>query len=54
MKFVFDDACVKAFESLKEKFVLAPIIVSPDWSLPFEVICDASGVALGDVLGQRK
>ena len=32
----------------------APIIISPDWNSPFEVMCDVSGVALGVVLGQRK
>ena len=31
----------------------SPVIISPDWSKPFEVMCDASGVALGVVLGQR-
>ena len=31
-----------------------PIIISPNWNSPFEVMCDASGVALGVVLGQRK
>ena len=34
--------------------VSAPIIISPNWNSPFEVMCDASGVALGVVLGQRK
>ena len=32
----------------------APIIISPDWNSPFAVMCDASGVALGIVLRQRK
>ena len=31
-----------------------PIIISLDWNIPFEVMCDASGVALGVVLGQRR
>ena len=43
----------KAFGELKEKLVSAPIIISPDWSKPFEVTCDARWVALGVVLGQR-
>ena len=48
--FYFDESCLKAFGELKEKLVSAPIIISPDWSKPFEVMCDASGVALGVVL----
>nr|XP_016505805.1 PREDICTED: uncharacterized protein LOC107823630 [Nicotiana tabacum] len=51
--FVFDEKCLKAFEELKEKLTTAPIIVTLDWSLPFELMCDASGVAIGAVLGQR-
>ena len=39
---------------MKEKLVSTPIIISPDWSKPFEVMCDASGVALCVVLGQRR
>ena len=53
-KFYFDESCLKAFGELKEKLVSAPIIILPDWSKPFEVMCDASGLDLGVVLGQRK
>ena len=52
--FVFDDACLSAFDRLKKALVLAPIITPPDWSLPFEIMCDASDYAIGAVLGQRK
>ncbi|XP_070002946.1 uncharacterized protein [Nicotiana sylvestris] len=52
--FKFDDACLKAFDELKRRLVTAPIIISPDWKLPFELMCDASDIAIGAVLGQRK
>ncbi|GKE28343.1 reverse transcriptase domain-containing protein [Tanacetum coccineum] len=51
--FEFDDECQKAFESLKEKLTCAPVIVSPNWNLPFELMCDASDFAVGAVLGQK-
>ncbi|KAJ0568662.1 putative nucleotidyltransferase, Ribonuclease H [Helianthus annuus] len=52
--FVFDEECLKAFNFLKEQLVSAPILISPDWSLSFELMCDASDYAVGAVLGQRK
>ena len=45
---------VLAFSELKDELVSAPIIISPDRNSPFEVMCDASGVTLGVVLGQKK
>nr|XP_016502627.1 PREDICTED: uncharacterized protein LOC107820800 [Nicotiana tabacum] len=52
--FKFDEACLKAFEELKEKLVATPIIVAPDWYLSFEFMCDASDHAIGEVLAKRK
>lgn len=52
--FEFDEACLEEFNVLKERFVIASIIVAPNWNLPFEVICGANGCTLGAVLGQRK
>nr|GEW44967.1 reverse transcriptase domain-containing protein [Tanacetum cinerariifolium] len=39
---------------LKKRLTEAPILMSPDWDLPFELMCDASDYAVGAVLGQRK
>ncbi|GJZ21810.1 reverse transcriptase domain-containing protein [Tanacetum coccineum] len=51
--FEFNDECQKAFELLKEKLTCAPVIISPNWNLPFELMCDTSDFAVGAVLGQK-
>ncbi|XP_026443583.1 uncharacterized protein LOC113343667 [Papaver somniferum] len=48
-----DMECKKAFDTLKELLTTAPIIKPPDWSKPFELMCDASDYAVGAVLGHR-
>ncbi|GKF13283.1 reverse transcriptase domain-containing protein [Tanacetum coccineum] len=50
----FSSECQSSFETLKKKLTGAPILVSPDWDLPFELMCDASDYAIGVVLGKRK
>ncbi|GJY09324.1 reverse transcriptase domain-containing protein [Tanacetum coccineum] len=52
--FFFSKECIEAFQTLKKKLTEAPILVAPDWDLPFELMCDASDFAIGAVLGQRK
>ena len=52
--FEFTDVCLNAFQTLKKALISAPIIQTPDWSLPFEIMCEASDYAVGAVLGQTK
>ena len=52
--FIFSPECIEAFETLKKKLTEAPILVAPDWDLPFELMCDASDFAIGEVLGQNQ
>jgi len=52
--FEFDDECLESFNTLKEALTSAPIIQPSDWSLPFEIMCDASDYAVDAVLGQTK
>ncbi|GJS58847.1 reverse transcriptase domain-containing protein [Tanacetum coccineum] len=51
--FIFSDDCIQAFQTLKKKLTEAPILIAPDWDLPFELMCDASDVAIGAVWGHR-
>ena len=52
--FEFDNQCLKVFLFLKEKLVSTPIVVAPDWNLPFELMCDVSDYAIGAILGQER
>nr|GFA53443.1 DNA-directed DNA polymerase [Tanacetum cinerariifolium] len=51
--FIFFEDCIKAFQMLKKKLTKAPILIAPNWDLPFELMCDASDFAIGAFLGQR-
>ncbi|XP_076896278.1 uncharacterized protein LOC143549198 [Bidens hawaiensis] len=46
--FEFTDECLQALDYIKEKLVQAPILQSPDWSKPFEIMCDASDSTVGE------
>jgi hypothetical protein len=52
--FNFDEACLDAFKTLRSLLSSATIMKTPNWSLPFEIMCDASDYAVGAVLGQRE
>nr|XP_016457956.1 PREDICTED: uncharacterized protein LOC107781730 [Nicotiana tabacum] len=53
-KFIFNVKCLRPFELIKEKLVSALIMVIPNWSQPFDIMCDASDVAVGTVLGKLR
>ena len=37
---------------LKQALIETPILQSPNWDLPFEIMCDALDYAVGAVIGQ--
>ncbi|MBW0570576.1 hypothetical protein O181_110291, partial [Austropuccinia psidii MF-1] len=43
---------VKAFESLRQALTTAPLLLIPEFKLPFKLYIDASGDGLGDALHQ--
>ncbi|XP_070041090.1 uncharacterized protein [Nicotiana tomentosiformis] len=43
-----------SFEDQKGRLVTAPIIIVPDWGQPYELMCDASDIAIRAVLGQGR
>uniref|UniRef100_A0A2N9IY26 Integrase catalytic domain-containing protein n=1 Tax=Fagus sylvatica TaxID=28930 RepID=A0A2N9IY26_FAGSY len=51
--FIWTEACQEAFAKLIDKLTSAPIMRSPDWSLPFKLMCDASDYAIGAVKFRR-
>src|SRR5271155_556085 len=52
-KFIWTPACQRAFDVLKERMLTAPILRTPDPSLPFILTTDASGKSIGWVLSQK-
>nr|GEV88800.1 reverse transcriptase domain-containing protein [Tanacetum cinerariifolium] len=49
--FVFSNECIQAFRILKDKLTEAPILITPNWDQPSELMCDASDYAGIDFMG---
>ena len=52
-KFEFDEACKSAFEEIKSRLIIAPIMATLDLSKNFEIMCDSSDYVTRAVLRQR-
>ena len=52
VKFQWTQECQRSLDILKEKMVTTPILVFPNWNLPFHLHVDASSIALGIILAQ--
>ena len=51
IEFHWTNDCQNAFQDLKEKLLVAPILRGPNWSLPFHISTNASDTAIGASLG---
>ena len=49
--FIIDEEGKSTFVMLKQALIKTPILQSPNWDLPFEIMCDASDYTVGAVLG---
>lgn len=52
-KFLWSEACEDAFQQLKSRLIVAPILCQPRFELPFCLDTDASQHAMGAVLSQN-
>ena len=53
-EFVWTKAAAKAFNEVKQRMIEAPVMRLPNFTKPFEVKCDASGIGIGGVLSQER
>lgn len=53
VRFKWTLEAIRVFELFKENLTTASILVLPDFSLPFELHCDASKLGIGAVLRQQ-
>ena len=53
-QFIWDERCQNSFDQMKQFLTTTPIVRALYWQLPFEVMCDASDLAVGAMLGQRE
>jgi hypothetical protein len=50
----WNEECQKGMDTLKQRLVIVPILIFPDWTKEFHVHVDASSISLGTVLSQTE
>lgn len=53
VKFEWSNSCQVAFDNLKVALTTPPVLAYPDFSKPFDIICDASSQGFGAILEQE-
>jgi hypothetical protein len=53
VRFKFDENCLVALNILNQTLLKVPMIKPPEWSKPFEFLCEANHESIGDDLCQR-
>ena len=53
-EFIWSKSCQEALDILKGKLITTPIILGPNWALPFHIHVYASHKAIGVALGQEE
>jgi len=51
--FLWIEECQKAWELIKEKYIEAPILISPNWQVEFHVHTYASLLTMGAMLSHN-
>ena len=51
--FVWNEKRQKAFDEIKKRMMMAPIVAHPDFKKPFILYTDTSGESIGAVLHQK-
>jgi hypothetical protein len=52
--FVWIEHCQIAFETLKDKLSVTPVLRGPNWTLPFHISTNSFDITIGGVLGQKE
>lgn len=52
--FNFSVECMDLFNILNDKLIPAPIMISPDWNILFELMCNASDYVVRGILGVKE